>query len=83
VHEEQPLFSRQKLPAKAAWLWPLAQRTGRAPATISTRAPPLVYRPFGRLALRSPPHSTPRTTPRRKQKTTFFICALSNHATRD
>ena len=38
--------------------WPLTARTGHPSATISRRAPPLVYHPFGRFALRSPPHST-------------------------
>lgn len=79
VHDAQPLSTRRDFQAqKRRVAVPLAQRTDRPSATISTRPAPLVYRPFGRLALRSPPQSAPRTTPRRKPKTLFSTCALSN-----
>jgi hypothetical protein len=61
VHDEQPLFHAAETSSckSGVWFWPLAQCTAPPAATIRTRAPPLVCRPFGRLALRSPPHSTP------------------------
>ena len=74
MHDGQPLFLAAETSSckSGVWLWPLAQRTVPAAATISTRAPPLVYRPFGRLALRSPPHSTPPHHPTPQTENTVF-----------
>jgi hypothetical protein len=45
---------------------------GPPSATISRRAPPLVYHPFGRFALRSPPHSTPPHHPTPQTENSVF-----------